>query len=155
MAVHLVYYHRNQKIRRSIISFNFVPNGPPLWFQPKIGQKPNFYLLKNALNNINVQLIYQQNHLLMSRNVYDFIVIKQWNLSDRNGTRCSSPEIFLAPPKLKMPARSFRDTFSWHQNHGISFTLQDMLSRIDSSLVFRKNFSKKNCNESLRQLLKL
>ena len=38
---------------------------------------------------------------------------------------------------------------------GILFTPRDMLCRINSRLIFRKNFSKKKWNELLRQLLNL
>ena len=38
---------------------------------------------------------------------------------------------------------------------GILFTPQDMLCRINSTLIFKKIFFHKKCNELLRQLLNL
>ena len=53
---------------------------------------------------------------------------------------------FILPTRLEI--------FVWTFG-GILLTQQvDILSRINSSLIFRKNFFNKKCNESLRQLLR-
>ena len=55
----------------------------------------------------------------------------------------------------KMLHTYFRDTFSLIFFIGIFFWPRDMLCGISSSLMFEKNFVKKNYRESLRQLLSL